>query len=444
MMGRCILVLGVGRSGTSIIAGMLSKLGVSMGASFVPANRNNPFGTFEDREWFNYTRDVLRGAEPEYGPLIEARNGSALWGVKDPALARVAQYVIPHLDDVRVVLATRPRDECVLSFARAYGRTMYESVGWWTGANEQLQARLAEYTGPLLTIEYDKLLADPGDIAGQLAAFVFEKMDAPPPEKIALAAAHVRPQTVRFDEQKVAIGHPLTGGVPTWGLYKTMMDLDKPHGYKISLTRETGLPVDIARDEICRWFLEDTRADWLLMTDHDAALHPDTLRRMMSWDKPIVSALAFLRFRPCFPSLVYWRPELSAHRFAVPEVRRWIIDHDLAQARTGPWVIYPRPDDGLWSLRENAAYTGCHCVLFKRSALEAIEPPRFKRIKKLVGEDRFFFAKAQVSGVEAHIDMTTVVAHLAGPGYALGVSDFLLWDRMLNDAEWDAAHELIK
>ena len=47
-------------------------------------------------------------------------------------------------------------------------------------------------------------------------------------------------------------------------------------------------------------------------------------------------------------------------------------------------------------------------------------------------------------GVEAYIDMTTITGHLAGPGYSIGVSDFLLWDQYLDDDAWDAAHELIK
>jgi len=443
-MGRCILVLSTGRSGTSIVAGMLAALGVKMGESFMPASRHNPYGTFEDRAWFRHARDVLGGAEPEYASLIKMHDGDEVWGVKDPALAHVAQHILPLLEDVRVVVARRPWEQSVRSFARAYGHTMIEALAWHQNVSAALEQRLAEYDGPILELEYADMLNEPQETAVRLAAFAYEGIGEATPEQIEAAAAHVRPPLVDFDDQKVAIGHPLIGGSPTWGLYKTLMDLDKPAGYKVSLTRESGLPVDVARNEICRWFLENTRADWLLMTDGDAVLHEDTLRRMMSWDKPVVSALAFLRFRPCFPSLAYWRPERKLYRFAVPEVRQWIADHRLSRAKVGPWVIYPRPDDGLWLLREHNGYTGAHCVLFKREALEAIKAPWFHRLKNLVGEDRFFFAKAQVSGVDTYVDMTTVAGHLAGEGYSLGVADFLLWDSLFTDEAWDVAHALIK
>lgn len=442
-MGRCILVLGTGRSGTSMVAGMLHALGVDMGTSFVPADRNNPFGSYEDAEWFAFTRQVLKGGEGGYQELIDERDGVAVWGVKDPALSLVAQHVLPHLEDVRIVAVRRPREECIRSFSRAYGWPMNKVLGWYDAVSTGLAERLEEYDGPVLDLTFDGILADPRGTAEQLAAFAFGDVEEVSQERIDRAAAHIRPR-MDFDDQRVAIGHPLVGGAPTWALYKTIMDMDKPSYHKVILTRESGLPVDDARNEICRWFLERSDADWLLMTDGDAVLDRDTLRRMMSWDKPVVSALAFLRLRPVFPSLAVWDERTDSYRFAVDRVRDWVRKHELGRAQTGAFTLYPRPDDGLWPLQEMRAYTGCHCVLFKREALEAIGAPWFKRLKGPVGEDRFFFAKAQSKGVAAFVDTTSIVGHLAGEGFSLGVVDFLAWDALLGPQGWAEAHKLIK
>jgi len=44
------LILGSGRSGTSLLAGTLFSAGYHMGKKLLPANRDNPKGFFEDRE----------------------------------------------------------------------------------------------------------------------------------------------------------------------------------------------------------------------------------------------------------------------------------------------------------------------------------------------------------------------------------------------------------
>ena len=59
-MARCIMVLGVGRSGTSAVAGALHKLGVNMGDSFVITDNTNPLGTFEDEDVFKQLPGEIR------------------------------------------------------------------------------------------------------------------------------------------------------------------------------------------------------------------------------------------------------------------------------------------------------------------------------------------------------------------------------------------------
>lgn len=50
LMPLVIAVIGLPRTGTSCIAGVLHKLGIAAGTFFSPPNLNNPKGNFEDMQ----------------------------------------------------------------------------------------------------------------------------------------------------------------------------------------------------------------------------------------------------------------------------------------------------------------------------------------------------------------------------------------------------------
>lgn len=62
-MKNC-LILGSGRSGTSLAAGVLSKAGYFMGDHLNPANETNPKGQFEDREVNSINEELLAQITP--------------------------------------------------------------------------------------------------------------------------------------------------------------------------------------------------------------------------------------------------------------------------------------------------------------------------------------------------------------------------------------------
>jgi hypothetical protein len=61
---RDCLILGSGRSGTSLAAGVLSRAGYFMGRSLNPANITNPKGQFEDREVNAVNEELLAQVTP--------------------------------------------------------------------------------------------------------------------------------------------------------------------------------------------------------------------------------------------------------------------------------------------------------------------------------------------------------------------------------------------
>lgn len=61
---RNCLILGSGRSGTSMIAGVLSQAGYFMGTSLYPGDEGNPKGYFEDREINAINEELLAQVVP--------------------------------------------------------------------------------------------------------------------------------------------------------------------------------------------------------------------------------------------------------------------------------------------------------------------------------------------------------------------------------------------
>src|SRR3972149_6783295 len=58
-----VIVLGMHRSGTSLIASILHLSGISMGKEFLRPDNGNPGGYFEDLEFLNLNKTVLTQAE---------------------------------------------------------------------------------------------------------------------------------------------------------------------------------------------------------------------------------------------------------------------------------------------------------------------------------------------------------------------------------------------
>ena len=125
---RTVVVLGLARSGTSVVTGILKVLGVDMGPS--PQGNSNPRGSNEDRDfarlhkeifdlagngkdyWFPPSREEIRAVAPQVEQavreLIEKKNaGAALWGWKHTRTLLTYEMFLPHLINPHFVLVFR-------------------------------------------------------------------------------------------------------------------------------------------------------------------------------------------------------------------------------------------------------------------------------------------------------------------------------------------------
>lgn len=221
----------------------------------------------------------------------------------------------------------------------------------------------------------------------------------------------------------VMIGVPHLGD-PPWKFVESILGLHVPGGF--TFTRRGPAPVDIARNQIVATFLASKR-EHLLMVDSDAELHPQTLARLLSWNVPVVAALAFMRKGPMMPTVYRERRDEDHDAFQVrnQEVKEFLKRHQ-SLLTSKPVVLEPRPprDEALYE----ADRTGCHCVLIHRDVLKAIPAPWFVRDQEVnAKEDFYFYEQVQKAGFPVYVDLSCMAAHLYGDR-SLAALDYIVWD----------------
>jgi len=201
-----VVVLGMHRSGTSMLAGVLDKLGVYMGGRYVGADHSNPMGHFEDVEFSLINRGILKDAggawdkPPSHdailsvadkyahviGHMVRCRdNDHALWGWKDPRTALTADLWAPHLSDPLYLWILRDTTAVARSLNRRNGIAGDVGIKLANLYTDRI-ANFVASKRDVLCIEYEAVLAEPRKYVVALA----DKLGIAPNDE---AVAHVRP-----------------------------------------------------------------------------------------------------------------------------------------------------------------------------------------------------------------------------------------------------------
>lgn len=167
-----VAVVGPFRGGTSCVAGVLHKLGISMGHRFKPAAKANPTGFFE-AQWL---AQICRRCYKE--PRMEAQGDfhwrarmlgkwayerklkqSKLHGGKHPSFCMLVPELVSGWRNVKFIRVTRPIEESVASLKR---------LNWWPPgvADEVIPRMVAKRDEDLTdldyhTVSYHSLMQEP-------------------------------------------------------------------------------------------------------------------------------------------------------------------------------------------------------------------------------------------------------------------------------------------
>lgn len=208
MASRCVLVMGVPRSGTSAVAGALHHLGVNMGEGHLQnGNQWNAKGYYEDLRWQRLNKQITGERyghrQPEtisdrmreqYRKLAEACNQQLLWGMKDPRLCFTAHQFWRYLDDARMVVVERSPAASAESLMRhsqgnysgKYAMRLEDAMDLRDLWEDALETRVHEFWGPVMRVQYEELLQRPEDGVDALARFAFHGLDAIPDRESAV------------------------------------------------------------------------------------------------------------------------------------------------------------------------------------------------------------------------------------------------------------------
>ena len=187
--------------------------------------------------------------------------------------------------------------------------------------------------------------------------------------------------------------------------------------------------VRVSWNSVVKTFLDTTTDEWIFSVHNDVVLHPETLMRLLSWEKPLVSALIFMRQSPVLPHVwkAYDTPAQN-YTMRINDTREWLMSH-REYIQFGPVVMEPRPVDALTEID----FTSTSCTLMHRDVLEAMRKQvcdiwfRWDDDLNGGGEDRNFFEQAKIAGFQAYVDRSCIVGHQVGE-IPTGAADFIAWD----------------
>ena len=216
---------------------------------------------------------------------------------------------------------------------------------------------------------------------------------------------------------------------PRWACVESWWNLRTPYSSKLRLVRSGANNVRYSWNQVIKNFLE-TSDEWILSIHNDVVVAPETLLRLLSWDKPLISALVFMRTGPALPHIwkSYDDDETGRMVMRINDTRSWLYAHpDWIQR--GAYVIEPCPEDALVPID----FSSTSCTLIHRSVLEAMRPIvndlwfEWDDDYNGGGEDRKFFTNAKVAGFDAYVDRSCMVGHLTGD-IPVSAYDFVAWD----------------
>ncbi len=184
LAAKTVVVIGLARGGTSMVAGALEKLGVHMGETAPPLYEDHTLGRRIESRNFRAARRVVRERDGRHDT----------WGIKNPARvlwSRRWQKLFREPVYVAVF-----RDAMAIANRRSVSREkdLFGELSVVLAQYREMVGFLRTCRRPALLVSYEKALIDPAGFATQLAAF----LGIHDTRRIADAAGFVRPSPAEY------------------------------------------------------------------------------------------------------------------------------------------------------------------------------------------------------------------------------------------------------
>ena len=192
---RIIVILGSGRSGTSLLMQVLASMNMSVSENLISANLSNPEGLFEDVDiveihkkllrqlnthpylplpegWMN--TDAVQEAKSNLNQVLKQRVDSSfnIWGFKDPRTNAFLPLWFRLFNPLKItpifILTVRHPEATIASFLKQYNEPMYMSeIAWLTRNIDALHHTGAD----CFIVHYEDWFTRPKELAQELLLY---------------------------------------------------------------------------------------------------------------------------------------------------------------------------------------------------------------------------------------------------------------------------------
>ncbi len=180
------------RSGTSMVAGVLARLGANMGCEFMPPNRGNPTGYYENMDFVRLNREILGHKNnsvlpiPSYQEIIKQKDKfvdqirdlvkksqSLVWGWKDPRTSLTIELFLPFVSNPYFIICQRSPLAIAKSLKKRDRFELKTGLKVNAAYNQAILYFLQKYPAyPRLFVFYEQMVDNPLKNIEKIAEFI--------------------------------------------------------------------------------------------------------------------------------------------------------------------------------------------------------------------------------------------------------------------------------
>jgi len=219
-----IIILGMHRSGTSMLSGMLDRLGIAMGEDQPGRQVSNPMGHFEDGDLLSLNELILSqtgGSWDNPPPAAQIQNQAALlddkiqkiifdkqdanqdqdWGWKDPRTCLTINLYLPYLRNPYIIWSQRDPDSISSSLWVRNKMPEHQAKKLTEHYQQQISDFLRDHPEvPVLRISYQDVIDQPETWINKVVNFLDLEVDE---DQLVRAAEFILPQEDIKRERKI-------------------------------------------------------------------------------------------------------------------------------------------------------------------------------------------------------------------------------------------------
>lgn len=409
-----VVILGTGRSGTSLTAGILYELDLYLGDEFIPADMNNATGHWEDLEFTTLNRKMVMGQmlledwEDGIKKLIWKRQAKAKrldkrWGWKIPVTANLLPEYKKVFKELEIepnwVVCERDRESVIESCLRCYGgeRKQWEDLA--DSRIEMIDKHLKQAGDQSFkVVNLKELIENPKRVALELSAWLELPIISHEHQGVTLYPQIDKATRIvnnQYKEAKVMIAIPNMGSIHSELALRLINWSTRGN---VAVYAPTNLaPVDHARNQCVKTFLEsDFTHLWFI--DADTVPPDHALKSLLQANEPVVSGITpTFKVDPATGS-----PKKTPMVFAFGESVDFQMEDTARDKETLPSErpLHSVSGEGIQKIDAS----GASCLMIKREVLEKLQIPAFKiRYNEkgiaIQGEDLYFSSSLRDAGI---------------------------------------------